>query len=450
MNAMLEKTNVESTFENQIVQTADNLIKECSKIRVRFSWFGTSARIDDEILSEMMGGETAQVIKDAVASHKRLLKSKHEALVTTKQAFQSIKDYVNAMTIPLVLLRQASSDDNSDTEHLRKDAGTRVIQKKDMSEFDDRMKYLISVLNTAVGKLQKAMPAIKKEDKERLDKVNKGLYNDNDYPSDVTKLVGVHYSFEPIGVDADWEKLCPEIYERERGAARKKFEMVVENAAVEFADRFVKYVKQVVDQVGNRVRLNPADGYEITQVIGPDEKKVPANIQEAEVLTKLTSEDDSDVPFGYVVCKLRLLKGKFAKGRSFECWMADPIKEKHFYDKLRPYETSERKKFYESTIEHLKSELETFINIGSMLGPYQSIVTDSVSKVKNLLTQASSSLNASEISEQLRTGQYFRNKMKTVLEGVANVVESKMTNTVKKRRKISSKLIGKVGTEEDE
>jgi hypothetical protein len=292
------------------------------------------------------------------------------------------------------------------------------------------------------------MPEIKVQDKERLDKLNEDLYDANDYPSDVTKLVSVDYGFDPIGVDADWEKLCPEIYARERTAARNKFAKVVENAAVEFADRFVKYVKQVVDQLGNRTRLNPAKGHERLMLIDPNEKPVLTNIEGAEVVTMLTHKHDEDIPVGHVRCELRLVKA--GKGKSPMAWMSGTMKEQDFHLHLRPYTTEERKKLFDSTIANLKGELETFINIGNLLGPYQGVISQSVSDVKDLLTQASSSMVVSEISEQLRAGSFFRNQMKSTLVGVAQQIEKTMVTAGEKRRSISKSMQAKFADEEDE
>jgi hypothetical protein len=422
----------QDAFEQKVEQTAESLLKGCSKVRVRCSWFSTSAKIDDAVMGEMMG-DTAKHIRDAISASKRLLKSKDKALVSAKQAFQAITDYVNSMTIPMIALRAASDEEGS----LRKDGGVRLIQKKDMKEFDTRMQYLMGVLKTAVQNLQAAMPRIKEEDRVRLSKLNSKLFNDNDYPEDVTKLVGVEYGFEPIGVDAEWEVLCPEIYARESINARKRYEAVVESAAVEYATRLVKYVEQVTRQLGNRVRLSPKEGFKKQLVTLDDESQVVADINDAEVIRKLTRADDDEIPAGSVKVRVRLTKDAGAKGKSQEAWL--PVtKDAVYYGELQPYETEEKNKLFDSTIDNLKAELEAFANVGEMFGPYKDVVTGGIDKIKDMLKKASSSMNTSSITQQLREGSFFRNQMKGTLEEVAKAVEQQVTVAKERRRTVKT------------
>jgi hypothetical protein len=112
-------------------------------VRVRYAWFTTSSKVEDDVLAEMLH-QTPQSVREAISAQKRLLKSRHPALVAAKQAFQAVKDYADSLTIPLIALQAGGGD-------VRKDGGVRVIQKKDMAEFDERMRYLTGVLTTAVG-----------------------------------------------------------------------------------------------------------------------------------------------------------------------------------------------------------------------------------------------------------------------------------------------------------
>lgn len=424
---------VDEFSDTKVSEDAEALLKQCSEVRVRINWFGTSAKVDEEMAIEMLKGTDAA--RGAVSIGKRLLSSKHEALSAVKEARQAIEAHVAAWTVPMLAIRASSSPDSS----LRKDAGIRLIQKKDMAQFDERLGYLKGLLHTAAQSLQRKLPEIKEQDRERLGR----LYDEGDYPTDVTALIGVEVTYKTAGVDLDWETLCPAIYERERDAARQKFTAVVENAAAEFAGRFVKYVKQVVDQLGNRIRINPVDSHGTAHVIGPDDELVNVNIRDAEVLDKLTHSTDEEVPAGSVLLKVRLAKGG-KKGRAFEAWFAKPITENEYATKLRPYASTDRKKLYDSTIDNLKQEMEAFLNIGELLGPYREVIAGSVERVKNMLGKGDSGLDTSRIAEQLRQGDYFRNEMKTVLEGVAHVVESGMADAQQVRRKIRKGLIGKV------
>lgn len=417
-----------------IEQTAETILKDCSKVRVRNTKFGTSAKIDDDTLTDMI--DAPKTVKAAISVSKRLMKSKHPALVAVNQAFQAIDSYVHGMTIPLVAIHVSGGSDT-----LRKDGGVRVIQKKDMAEFDARMTYLKGILETSAQSLHGAMEEIKREDKERLDALNPGLFKDDDYPSDVRTMIGCDWTYEPIGLDADWKTLCPEIYERESIAARRKCEAVVENAAVEFARTFVSYVEQVMSQLGCRTRLNPPPGHERRLCLAGDQE-VLADIKDAEVVELRTHANEPDIPAGEVLALLRLKTT--GKGRSTEVWMKNPVSQDRWEADYRPYETTEKRKIYDSTVDNLKSQLETFLRVGDLLGPYKAAVTDSVTKVKEILSRGSSSLDTTKIATELREGTYFRSQLKTTLQGVASTVRGAMKDVVAQRRSLMMNLVEEI------
>jgi hypothetical protein len=414
-------------------QTAERLIKNCSRVRVRYSWFSTSSKVDDAIAAEMLVGTDAD--KKAVSISKKLLKSKHPAMYAAKESMQAIKNYVSSMTIPYVAVALASSAADARSLAAKKDPGYRLIQKEDMATFDEHMEYLRTVLRTAAEALNEALPEIKAADRERLGR----LYKESDYPAgNLADMISVLWNYESTAVDLDWQALCPAIYEREQSLARQRFEAVVENAATEFATRFVKYVKQVTDQLGNRLRLNPLKGKNRLPAVGADGEDIEVNVMDAEVMTKLTHEDDEDqIPKGHVLLEVRLKKSD--KGKSQTVWL-HAIPEQRFRAELQPFETSEKRKLYASTLDNLKAELETFVNIGSMLGPYQSIIEDSVQKVKDLVTRG----DTEKVVQELRDGTFFREELKEALEGVAHRVSSSVGDAMHSRRTFNRRLIGKV------
>ncbi len=440
-NARAKATPVkeENKEEDKVEQTAAEMLQGSSEVRIRINWFGTTAKVDDEIAAEMLKDQNAD--RKAVSISKRLLASKHEALLAVKEARKSIEEHVRAWTIPMIALKVADKHKAVGDDALtRKDAGIRIIQKKDMEGFDDRLNYLAGVLDTAAGGLQAKMPEIMNEDKERLG----NLWKQSDYPKDVTKLIGVEVTYKSVSLDVDWMTLCPKIYEREQANAKKKFEAVVENAAVEFASRFVKYVQQVVDQLGNRLRLNPVNDKDKIFVCGADDKEVQVSVREAEVLTVLGHEHEPDeIPEGSVLLQLRLDKAG-AKGRSTEVWLTEPITKKRYFDEFRPYETTEKRKLYASTVDNLKAEMDAFLNVGQMLGPYRAVIEGSVTEVKAMLTKGASDLDTERIARELRDGKYFRNEMKEVLGRVVNQVAGAVGEVRERRRSIKKGLIGKV------
>lgn len=399
--------------EETIEGAGEALLKQCSRVRVRISWFSTSAKIDRETAAEMVAVTEAD--QNMVSLSKKFMNCKHDALSQAKQAKKAIIDYVQSMTVPMLAIRAASDAEAG----LAKDAGIRLIQKKDMAYFDERIQFLIGILNTAVENLQKALPAIKTEEKARLKK----LYSEQDYPKDVTKLVGVTVSYEPVGVDIDWKELCPAIYEREAASAREKFALVVENAAEEFAGTFTGYVQQICEQLGNRRRINPTKDSGYTQ------------FNDAEILDQIEhAADPETVPKGHILLRVRVKKA--GKGRSEDIWLDEPITLKFLHDKLRPYETDEKKKLYASTVDNLKGQLERFLNVGDMLGPYKDVIDKSVEQVKQMLVDVSKDMNSEDIAEELRKSEFYRKKMTESLLSVKQAIEDSVESAKPMRRKV--------------
>jgi hypothetical protein len=422
-----------SLYDSEKEVQSEQLLKACSKLRLRINWFGTSAKVDDETAEEMLEGTEAD--RKAVSIGKRIMSSGHDAIKEANTCRSDIKALVSAFTIPMLALHSADAGDKA-----RKDAGVRLIQKKDMAEFDSQLQFRVGVLATAIGKLQAQLESVKAEDRLRLGK----LYKDTDYPKDVRKLVSVEVSYEQTGVDMEWQSLCPEIYQRESLAARKKFDAVVENAAVEFATRFVGYVRQVLDSLGARSRLNPLSDYVLTRVAVPGEHGLEVktvNVMDAEVVSKLTHADDAQIPEGSVLVELRL---RVESGRSPVVWLDKPIPLADFQARLRPYETAERKKLYATVIDNLKTELDAFNNIGALLGEHQGVISEAVGRVREMLTKGSAQLHSEKIADELRSGQFFRNEMKTALEGVVGLIEGQIIDVKKVRRKIDPGLVGTV------
>lgn len=444
--AIQEETVPVAQNTDEVAQTAERLLNECSEVRLRVNWFTTSAKIDKKTATDMLrdtGAETS-----AVSMSKRIMSRTHESVQAAENAKKLIMEHRDAWTVPMLALRMSGGNAQED---MRKDAGVRLIQKKDMEQFDHRLHFLIGVLRTAIEKLQTDLNEVKEVDKKALG----NLFDEADYPTDIVNQVGVEVSYRNVGVDLDWANMCPEIYKREQINAREKFGAVVEGAAYGFTKDFVEYIEQAVHQLGCRVMLNPLPAYRKLRVALP--KKTPkeeietgktvseegadlwqqeVDVTSAELLQQVKHEDSpDDVPEGSVLIKLRL--DNSGVGRSTEVWAAAPMTEQELQDRYRPYEnTSKPRKVYASTIDNMKERMAAFLNIGAMLGPYEKIINASVAKVRELLTSASREQNTEIIAKEMRDSTYMRSTMRRTLRSVVDDLQASMKDVVKKRRSL--------------
>lgn len=430
-NGAVHTAPVETVNLDQVAQSAERLINECSEVRLRVNWFTTTAKIDKATTAKMLG-DTGATVK-AVSMNKRIMSSTHESVQAVDAARKNLMDHRDAWTVPMLAL----STTTGAVDEIRKEAGVRLIQKKDMAEFDERLQYLVGILKTTVARLQNDLDAVKEIDRAALGT----LFNEEDYPKDLIKLVSVEISYRNVGVDLDWQKICPKIYEREQNIARDKFSAVVEGAAIGFAKEFVSYMEQAVQQLGCRVILNPRSGKEMIRVFMPKNGSADefwqqeVDVSKAEILHKVTHEDDPDnVPKGKVSLKVRLYSGGRGSGRSTEVW-AEPMTEEVLQTDLRPFEdTSQPRKVYGSTIDNMKSRMAAFLNIGEMMGPFKPIIENAVNEVRELLTSCSPNQDTEKIALEIRTGAYFRSKMKKTLITVVEELQTSMSDVKSKRR----------------
>lgn len=397
----------------EVSATAARLIQNCSEMKLRVNWFGTTSKVDEEMAVDML--KDTQADRHAVSISKRLFRVKDEALTRVKEARQLIQEHVNAWTIPKLAVRAVDPADVG-SGLTRKDAGVRLIQKKDMKDFDERLQYLIGNLRAAVAKLQEKMPAIKAKDREQLGR----LYNDKDYPTDVTKLVSVEVTYQNTQVDLDWQALCPEIYAREQRAAHVRMEQVVRNAAEEFSERFVQYIQQVVNQLGARERVNPSE---------PDLKRY----EDAEIVERATHEVDDTVPVGMVAVQLRYTKE--GEKRQTSEWLP-PMAPADFERRFGPYKSEERRKIFASSLDGLKTQLEHFRNVGDVFGPYKELVHRAVDQVRDKLSAIVSDQDSVRLADELRNSNYTRDQLAKSLNDAASIVRDAIGIETKVRRRV--------------
>jgi hypothetical protein len=417
--AQLSPTSPE--FQQQVSSQAGSLLEQCSKVSVRVSWFSTSTKVKDDQAEQMV--QQVDADRRALSISKRLLVSKHPAVKQCNQARDAIGAFVKSWTIPVMAVTGDGVDDGA-----RKVAGDRLIQKNDMQEFDRRLQGYVSALKTAVQNLQAKMPEVIEQDRERLGKT----FNAGDYPTDVTKLVKVTVRYEPTGVDIDWQQLCPEVYARMRQSAQQAMENVVKTAAEEFTAGLLEAVELVTKQLGARRRLNPEKGHPRRD-----------ELMDAEVVSELSPAEDPSIPEGHVAIEVVYSKN----GRKHQEWLTGESGQDLTlaeYRKLQIYDADDRRKIYASSIEQLKTQLDTFLQIGSMLGPYKDLVGKSVTEVREILQRAARDMDSESIAKQARTGDFYRDELRKKLVSVTVAVQSATGISQKRRRSIDPSLVGKM------
>jgi len=130
------------------------------------------------------------------------------------------------------------------------EAGTRLIPRSLVSEFEARMSLLKDELASAVDELEQEWPRLKEAAAARLG----AFYNPDDYPNNLEDLFVVSWSYPETSVPSYLMAIDASVYRREAARVAEKFEQAVELAEQGFVEEFNKLVSHLSE------RLTDSDG----------------------------------------------------------------------------------------------------------------------------------------------------------------------------------------------
>lgn len=394
--------NQRTTIDGELLEAG----REASFIvvRVRFSgWFGLRQRLDDSesrgILNDGAAGEELTLYKNIFQNRK------HPALLGVAKARGAIASYLDAMSVPAVIEAGGS---------YVKDPGRRMIRVVDLAEFASRLNHLLDVFKTSLRTLDAAMPELMEYDRQKLGP--RGLFDPTDYPTDIAGRAQVHIIYEDATVSPRLKDVCPEVYEKMVEDAKRRYDAIVENAAIEFSTELLETLQHNVAQLAPRLRLSARNKTLTIRVGGDDngaERIASIGAYGAEVVRVLESKDDGEIPEGFVLLKVK----PKVKGRTSAVWLAEPIS-KADYEALEPTPTTEAKTITSATISNLREKVAKYGNIAEMFGPHREMVENVIAKLRGVLGQAGD--NQERLVQALRKEKMFR---KTVAEQLEKITE---------------------------
>jgi hypothetical protein len=257
------------------------------------------------------------------------------------------------------------------------------------------------------------------------------LYCEDDYPTNLVDDVVVSVEYLPgTRVALNLKEVAPEIYARQMTLARVACEEVVHSWAEEFGRNFQNFVLQFADQLSMRLRLDPVEDWKI--------------LKDAEVTNVIKHQDDETVPSGHVVISLRrkdklvitLPGGKtLVPTPTGEYWL-DAMPEHDYAVLLRPYETTQKKKLYDSTLANLKEQMEAFRRSAEMFGPHAAAIQAAVDRVGSLFSEVSRDQDTGRLLEELRVSDRSRRDMRQALQAVGQSLGNAVEDVVKVRRRV--------------
>lgn len=397
---MMEQQQQDNNIGNHLLGT-------CVEVEYEIGWFGTSTKLDRDDVNDMLS--TVGASKDSVSISKRLLSSKHPAVKVANEAKRAITNYVNAMTIPKIAMSRGL--DNA--VEFKKAAGKRLLRLADLEEFDRHLDFLWVQLQAAVTALASSMPDIIEFERRKLGR----LFRETDYPTNISSEVTFSKSYGS-SVPVQLAEVAPEIYRRQEAMVREMYKEAAASAAKSFGEEFLAVTKKFVEQLGYRRRVRVANSAEGAEELG---KWTVAELQDAEVVNTITTLQDPDLPAGQIVVELRFKPIADTKN-TIEVF--GPMSMERFEAIFTVYETDEKKKCFESTVDALKTHLEMFHRVGDMWGDSKEAFEQSVQRVRDILMRANTRMDSRAILDELRGGDFLRSSLRSSLSEVASALES--------------------------
>lgn len=227
MNAKLQlpDTYIDAT------EAGAELRANCLASKLHLKWLGVTRSLSAEQMASLVDG--SEVDSKMIRGSKRLLENGHPTMKLLGNIRNRIISNWRALTLPFV------------------EAGTRLIPRQLVSEFESRMTFLKNELASAVDELQQEWPKLKEAAAARLGT----LYNPDDYPADnLEELFSVSWSYPETSVPSYLMAIDAGVYRREAARVAEKFEQAVELAEQGFVEEFNKLVSHLTE------RLTDSDG----------------------------------------------------------------------------------------------------------------------------------------------------------------------------------------------
>ncbi len=396
----------------------ENLRLKCQEVKVGKHSLPSSRKLPKHLAKQMSDALGAEA--GAVSGSKRIFDPNHPAVFQLNRLLDQVDAWKGSFTI----VKSAGISDETDSEKANTKglivAGVRLIRIADIEEFDQGIMELRDEIKQAAELVQHCMTnkkefegqmwdAIIDRDKERLG----AAFHEDDYPKDVTKVVGVD---EPEYKDYHLNlSLPPAVLERQKRAMELDLNNTMETATEYLTTTLTKSFADLASKLLRKIRVHP-------------QKSSPyAKYEDCEV------KDLQKTAGGKVIVSLWVYPNatKDSKG-SGEKLVLPPMAEEDYNKVLRPQSTDEKKTFRDTTVEGLMKKLNDFKRLKEMLGAPGEKIDNALEKIRDILSSAGD--DSSKIAKEARNGDFFRAQLGKALESVNEELEE-VAVTVKKARR---------------
>lgn len=391
---------------------------ECMTVEMELGSLPSSFSIPQEV-KKKWASTTATAERRVRGSLAILSSDSHPYLREGNALKRQITAILDQYTLPKQQVAVSAAGITSDGAKLisKKESGKRVILKELVDEFTEKITPAIDAYIMWGAGLDERLHVFREDDRLALGAAWELM--EPKYPKSLAKHVTVvEPTFTPIDVSVDFEKVAPRSAEQLRKTNAAWLDATVGAAADEIVAALVDNVRDVVRQLGTRIRLLPAVG------------STYGHLRDAEVKKILKHEDDpQNIPADSYVVFTHLPNKKVQE---------TVIPVATYKSELHPYETDEHCKLYASGIDKLMTLADKIGNIQSMLGEDGAAISSFATQLQDLLV--ANGQTPAAITKELKSG-LARRAAKSQLTELATSIEEQLVQREKKN-KVHRRRIG--------
>lgn len=415
------KEDFQSALENSDKESVGDFLQaDCMIVEMELGSLPTSFSIPREV-KEQWAKTTDTETRRVRGSLAILSPDAHPYLKEGNALKRQITAILDQYTLPKQQVAVSSQGITDDGAKLvsKKESGKRIILKALVDEFTQKITPAIDAYIAWGAGLDERLEAFRSADQEALGEAWDLM--ESKYPKSLSRYVTVvEPTFSAIDVTVDFEKVAPRSAEQLRKTNAAWLDATVGAACDEIVTTLVDNVRDVVRQLGTRIRLNP----DVTGKYG--------HLRDAEVKKIVKHEESPEkVPADSYLLVLK------PKAGGAEKEVIIPVAD--YKSQLHPFETDEHCKLYESGVSKLMTLAEKIGNIQSMLGENGPKISTVATTLQDTLVSFGSTPAA--ITKEMKSGSFVRNTARTQLEGIANALEDQLVKREKKQ-KVHRRRIG--------
>ncbi|WP_168564982.1 hypothetical protein [Crateriforma spongiae] len=222
-------TPVTPTESPQSTRTpADRLQAETTAVRLRIRWPGTRKTLSRH--HRQRAADTFAAQGDSVSVSKKLIDTGHPTFRATTAIRTQVVEYWKRTTLPYV------------------EPGTRLLRRRDLTDFDTRMSAYRDELAAAVGELNRHYSDLIEGARQMLG----DLFDRSDYVDDLRESFAIDWDFPSTAAPDYLLQISPGLYQAECDRIKDRFDEAVRLTEQAFAEELGQLVGHLAERLSGQ------------------------------------------------------------------------------------------------------------------------------------------------------------------------------------------------------